>query len=94
MYFKLLKKGGKAVTSARPTAFIVLLFGSRDYSLCWEDTGRKVIRPGFYDYDTYPMCDGRNLTSFQSPTNKLGIKKNLLQSCELNEVMNVKSSAL
>lgn len=57
------------------------------------DTGRKVIISGFYDYATYPMCDGSNLTSFQSPTNKLGIKEKLLQSCELNEVMNVKSSA-
>lgn len=58
------------------------------------DTGRKVITSGFYDYDTYPVCYGSNLTSFQSPTNKLGIKKNLLQSYELNEVMNVKPSAL
>lgn len=39
------------------------------------DTGREVIRPGVYDYDTYPMCDGSTLTSFQSPTNKIRHKK-------------------
>lgn len=80
------RKGVKALTSARPTAFIVLLLGPRLFCVL-VDAGRShqiwiLVMP-------LTPCVMSNL-SFQSPTNQLGIKKKLLQ---LSEVMNAKSSA-